>query len=318
MGLPPDVIELLQDEAYLTLCGETLRDALSHAMADKEQVASTRPPFGGLFAANKTKQSFEQSMRTVENTEAALKSRISKVEVLESWLKPELRAKLHQYLWSDSADYNRSSNILAVIDEWEQLLKPYTELLTAYARELRNVVQAHESVNNNSREAFEARLHVFAELHLCTENLDRAAAMLEGVAAKLDNTTNSTIYSEVRVGRAPLTQQTNWSHRLARLINVEIVTSAQAMHDDVRNCLTQDIPKLHEQAAAARKTVAISTHNYLEGYWNQLRAHAQAHYVEERDVDEVLEYLNDRYIAADIARRKEVIGSGRDPFAFEH
>ena len=53
----------------------------------------------------------------------------------------------------------------------------------------------------------------------------------------------------------------------------------------------------------------------LELYWDQLRAHARAHYVEERDIDDVLKMLAQRYVSADIVRRQRELPS--NPFLAE-
>ncbi len=60
MSLSEDTIGLLRDEAYLLLCRDTVQGALNLAAEKKDEVASTRPPFG-VLARKKTREAFESS-----------------------------------------------------------------------------------------------------------------------------------------------------------------------------------------------------------------------------------------------------------------
>ncbi len=93
MSLPDDIIALLRDEAYLVLCRTALKGALERAIAEKEYVASTRPPFG-IIGSKKTKETYEHSMRTVSDTAAGLENRVAKLDGIEVWLKSVLRDRL--------------------------------------------------------------------------------------------------------------------------------------------------------------------------------------------------------------------------------
>src|ERR1700689_134051 len=90
MSLPDDVISLLRDEAYLDLCRNALKDALERLYAEKQQVSETRPPFG-ILASKRQREDFESSMQTVLDTEAAIESRLGKLEAIERWLKSATR-----------------------------------------------------------------------------------------------------------------------------------------------------------------------------------------------------------------------------------
>jgi hypothetical protein len=65
---------------------------------------------------------------------------------------------------------------------------------------------------------------------------------------------------------------------------------------------------------ASRVSSVQRQENYLQQYWDQLRAHAQAHWVEERDVDQVLDTLGERYDDAIARRQREVT---HNPFVSE-
>jgi len=93
MSLPDDVISLLRDEAYLDLCRNALKDALENAIAEKQQVTETRPPFG-ILATKKQREVFESSMQTVLDTESAIEARLGKLEAIENWLKSAIRERL--------------------------------------------------------------------------------------------------------------------------------------------------------------------------------------------------------------------------------
>ncbi len=83
------------------------------------------------------------------------------------------------------------------------------------------------------------------------------------------------------------------------------MTELDQVDTAVRLMLGDNLAVMHAQVAAARALVTQLAEGYLETYWKQLREHAAAHYVEARDVDEVLAMLTERYIAADVQRRRE-------------
>src|ERR1035438_8186155 len=85
MSLPDDVILLLRDEAYLDLCRTALSEANERLVAEKDQVAQTRPPFG-LLATKKQKEAFEASMQNLLNNKAGIAEACLRYSRSRSWM----------------------------------------------------------------------------------------------------------------------------------------------------------------------------------------------------------------------------------------
>jgi hypothetical protein len=70
----------------------------------------------------------------------------------------------------------------------------------------------------------------------------------------------------------------------------------QQIEGTIRATIAERIPQLQTAIDAAHEYVTQRESAYLDNYWQQLRVHAQAHYVAERDLDEVINELSGRYI----------------------
>ena len=57
--------------------------------------------------------------------------------------------------------------------------------------------------------------------------------------------------------------------------------------------------------------------HYLLTYWKQLREYALANYVEEKDVDEVIAVMTERYITAELQRHRQRLATADDPYMGE-
>jgi hypothetical protein len=315
MNLSEDTIGLLRDEAYLSLSREAIQAGLDRALAAKNEVATTRPPFG-MLASKKTRETFERSMHSALTTEASLQNRLAKIKLLESSVQSKLHTALHAYLEAVSADYRLRRAVLTCIDEWEALLDGYGEQLQAFARELHRTVEVISSPHASTREGFERRMHTFAELHVAATGVDGAAALLEGAAFKFSNSAG-TLFASIKMAEPPFILQVKWVDRVTRALDPEIVAEAGRVEIAVRSLVSDKLSGLHARAALARDEVDQLAATYLETYWKQLRTHAIAHYVEERDVDEVIEMLTERYITADLQRHRQKISDVRDPYETE-
>lgn len=316
MSLPNDIISFLRDEAYLTLSREALSEALHGVAVHKEEVASTRPPFG-VLAAPSTVKTFEHSMRTVLDNESSLETRLARIDTLDHWLKATLHTKLHYYLWDASQDYRYSAEVLSAIDTWERFVDPYGDRLQAFARELKNTARAVERKKEGTHAVFDLRAGAMAELRISALSLDSAAGQLIDAERKLSQVIAGTIYDKVRILPPSFVDMGQWVDRLTPLSDEELFATTQAMEADVRALLAKKLAPLHARAEAARETVADAGRHYFEQYWDQLRTHALTYYVKDREVDEVLEELTQRYVAATAQRGQQILQGKVNPYQHE-
>ncbi len=316
MSLPDDVISLLRDEAYLDLCRNALKDALERLVAEKQQVTETRPPFG-ILATKKQREVFESSMQTVLDTEAAIENRLGKLEAIENWLKSAIRERLRDYLAQVSENYRRSAKIAEAIKAWDRLIEHYGEQLLALARNIKNVAVSFAGATGGVRSAFGDRAQSFAELRMGADSLDRTALQLESLTRSMAMIAANTPYKDVRVADLPIKGVVGWVDNLALQHDRDALPAAQEMEADARTIVAKKLNDYHASAAAAVESLTVIENQELESYWEVLRAHALAHYVQERDVDEVLNELNERYVVANIERRQRAIENQVDPYGHE-
>jgi hypothetical protein len=316
MSLPDDVISLLRDEAYLDLCRNALKDALERLVAEKQQVSETRPPFG-ILASKKQREEFESSMQTVLDTEGAIEARLGKLEAIENWLKAAIRERLRDYLRQVSENYRKSGKIAEAIKSWDRLIEHYGEQLLALARNIKNVAVSFAGAAGGVRSAFGDRAQAFAELRMGADSLDRTALQLESLTRSMAMIGANSAYKDVQLAELPIKGVVGWVDNLALQHDRDALPAAQEMEADARTVVAKKLTNYHASAAAALESLGGIENQELESYWEVLRAHALAHYVQERDVDEVLNELNERYVVANIERRQRAIESQSDPYGHE-
>ncbi|HWZ94166.1 MAG TPA: hypothetical protein VNW30_03145 [Opitutaceae bacterium] len=316
MSVPDDIISLLRDEAYLTLCRKTIDESLEKVRAQKREVANSRPPFG-ILAMPSSRKTYEHSMRTVLDTESSLQNRLSKINPLGDWLKTALPAKLDDYLCKASNDYSFGAHVLSVINGWEQGINPYSDHLLAFARELKNSARVIGGAKENPQTMFSLRTSALAGLRLAAAGVDHAAWQLDLAADKLRLTTVNTLYNKVSLVAAPVNRVAEWVDHLVPLSNAESLDKMQSTEAKVRAMLADKLLALHTQAATAREIVNEAKRNYLQNHWSQLRDHALIHYVKDRDVDEVLDELAEHHVAATWQRSQQLLQGKPNPFAHE-
>jgi hypothetical protein len=316
MSLPDDVISLLRDEAYLDLCRNALKDALDRLVEEKQQVSETRPPFG-ILATKKQRDVFESSMQTVLDTETAIENRLGKLEAIENWLKSAIRDRLRDYLMQVSENYRRSTKIAETVKSWDRLIEHYGEQLLALARNIKNVAVSFAGAQGGVRSAFSDRAQAFAELRMGADSLDRTALQLESLTRSMTMFAANSPYKDVQLVELPIKGVVGWVDNLALQHDRDALPAAHELEADARNVVAKKLTDYHASAAAALEALGVIDNQELESYWEVLRAHALAHYVQERDVDEVLNELNERYVVANIERRQRVIENQVDPYGHE-
>ena len=294
MSLPDDVISLLRDEAYLDLCRNALKDAMERLIAEKQQVTETRPPFG-ILASKKQREEFETSMQTVLDTEAAIEARLGKLEAIERWLKAAIRDRLRDYLKQASENYRRSGKIAEAVKAWDRLIEHYGEQLLALARNIKNVSVSFAGAVGGMRSAFGDRAQAFAELRMGADSLDRTAVQLESLSRTMGMyAANSSLQGCAADGNPHQGRREALGRQPGPQHDRDALPAAQQMESDARAIVSKKLTELHASAVASLEAIETIDGQELDNYWEVLRAHALAHYVQERDVDEVLNELPQR------------------------
>ncbi len=308
MELSETTLGHLRDEAYAYLAEEALRGKLADLEQERAKVASTRPPFG-LLAGRERREAFARSMSVVDESEAGLRDRLTQLGGIAAWLRPAIRADVSTYLASVSPDYCQQLQILARIDDWDRASLHVPELLLAFARDLRAVrralapdKKAHSLVAYEIgalRESAERLAALQAELSL----IERAARVLatEDVAAQL-------AFLEL-----PNLQRAAWVTRLAVIPPEQAQADVAGAEEEIRAFLARPDESRRAALQSMRDACAAHAERVLDGYWEQLRTHARAHYVEARDVDDIIAMLRDRYVDADL--RRQQVSQNIDPLA---
>lgn len=312
MELSSAALDYLRDEAYVHLCREVVQEKLNALEREKATIASTRPPFG-VLARKETRDAFTHSMRTALDNEVALRERLDQVVRLDDWLRPVIRQEVVAYLDVASPDYRRFKEIAERLNEWERSFAALPELLKAFARDLR-VVREEISAGAASGRQHVQSLAVLRDVAL---RLEKQHGHLIDIALALHSLTQShpDLVREIRLPGLPEFRRVSWVSRLALIPVQQAVAEASRVETEVREFAAYGHAASLARIEASRHACTQLQERFLDYYWQQLRTHAQAHYVEERDIDDVLDELAQRYVKADIVRCQRALT--RDPFMTE-
>jgi hypothetical protein len=308
MELSPETIEHLRDEAYLFLCREAVQGRLDELAREKATIASTRPPFF-LLSKKETRDAFTQSMRAVSDNEVALRDQLSQIARLDEWLRPAIREEVVAYLNAASPDFRAFSEIRGLLQTWESFLPGLSELLVALARELRTL--------RTEAAAGRGILQSLAGLREVVMGVEEALARCNQIGTALSGLTGNDedVARDIRLPALPEFRREGWVNRLALMPAEQVVAEASRAETEARAFLSGGNEAALARLEASRSACGMFENAFAEHYWMQLRTHARIHYVEERDIDEVLDMLSQRYVNAQILREQQVLS--RDPFLTE-
>jgi hypothetical protein len=309
MELSPTTIEHLRDEAYAMLCRHAVTEALEKIEREKASIASTRPPFG-ILASKQARETFERSLHEATGTEAALRTRLGQLIQLEKWLHDILHTELREYLAAISPDYRRFATADSLLDQWELEFRALPELLVAFARDVRNAQQDAASAPG-SRD-----LQPFAVLRDSALRVEQQLTVLDNISAQIAFLLPAAAAAEVRVPALPDFRRVAWVNRIASLPPEQLVAETSRVEREARAFAAHDHSTVPIRLQASHEACRHHENLFVQQYWDQLRAHAQAHYVEDRDIDEVIEILTQNYVTSDLARRQKEIAAF-DPFLGE-
>jgi hypothetical protein len=290
MELSKATLELLRDEAYVFLCREIIEESVKALARQKAQVVSSRPPFG-VLAKKKTREAFESSRRSADDTEATLRQRLAQAARYETWLQRCISRELAPFLEAISPEYQRVSEIKGWLDEWEKCVtRQLPALLTAFSREMRGL-RGLLSTEGRTELAVSEELALLRDIAL---RVEQQQDYLTNVANRVNAHAMEIGLLEVRVPPLPQFRRRVWVDALASSELSLAILELNRAEMELRAFLNGMQPIIG-RLQAGRVSCVQRHEDYLRQYWDQLRAHAQGHWVEERDVDEVLETMAARY-----------------------
>lgn len=303
MSLPDDVIPLLRDEAYVHLCRDALKGAIESVATQKQELSEVREAYGIASGTGEAAASVA-SMRDLLESEAALETSLAALEAIENCLTPAIRERLGNYLARASESYRRGAKIAASISAWDQLLDTYGERLLALARNIKSVSMSFAGAAGAARSAFGERAQALAELRMSADNLDRTAFQIESLARTVAMFAAGSPYENAVLPELPIKGVVEWVDNLGLRHERDVLAALQDMEHDVRTLVAKKLAYFHGKAASTYESIGVVNNHELEGYWQVLRSHALAHYVQDRDVDEVLSELHERYLVGEVEARQ--------------
>ena len=306
MELPSQTIELLRAEAYAVLCRESLNESLLQLFRDREKINETRPPFGFL-ATKKVREEFEENVGKVKHDEQGLRSRIQQIANIEEWLRGAIHQSLDQYLTSVSPDYWLWREVEDAIEVWENAVRSLPEKSVAFGRDARaaaNAVSSQLSADPTAqRRARENRLGAIASLRATAESSKPSTHAVQVAAERVHRLCSGKLEQPIELP-VPTFPPVSWVDQLALMDNQTALAELQRAESDARVLGSDGIRAILAYGTHAHQACVTAREGYLKAYWEQLRQHAMAHYVTERDVDEVIGELTQMYVAADLLRRQ--------------
>jgi hypothetical protein len=313
--LPPELAALLTDEAYYLLCHESLTEELATLEKAKQEILSTRPPFG-ILASKDTRHMFKTSLRAATDNEAGLKERMFRLTQVETWLKPELLQALQAYLANVSPTYRSTQEATAMVGEWEHAASAMHDLAHAVARDTHAVVAALNpiAVANTAPPSAasieQARQRTVANLRVSITMLQDGLAALQQIEERFMKICG-TRPDGPRLPRLPAFRGIGWVDQLAMIPRAQAITEATRAENEARAFHTEGLAAILAQAQHTREACQAMVNLVVEEHGRLLRIHARAHFVKERDVDEVIAELAQHRIESELRRRQDTFESAK-------
>jgi hypothetical protein len=311
MELPDTTLEFLQLEAYAFFCRDAVKEKLAWIEREKEKIEGTRPPFG-ILARKETRDAFTQSMRATLDNEAMLRNRLVEIQAIEEWLQSQLRVEIAGYLAEASPDYGRYAQIRARLEDMQQVFLALPETLVAFARELRETRATIDAGPKITRVQY---MHQLAILREIAGRVEKQNSELFIIAGAINELMIQESDQEICLPPLPDFRRVAWVSRLAVLPPEQAAGESAALENSVRAFAAGGNGSILAGLQACREACTRLESKVLELYWDQLRAYARMHYVEETDFEAVLQLLTQRFVGAEIERQQRELTS--NPFLLE-
>ncbi len=289
--LPPETVAYLRDEAYLHLCRQSLSQESIRLAAEKTAVGSARPPFA-ILASKKKRLAYEAALAEVVEGEAAIQQKLVSTERLEHLLQSKLHGALNDYLGLNDPDHRIFNQICDRVDQWQNAVAGLGEHALAFARDTRTAAQGGPELAPAP--------HTVPVLRAAAAYLHAAAAKIERIADEAEGLGEGRLPRGTRLPALPPFRAAIWVDKTLLLPPAKRAAELQAAEAEARAFCTGG---KNDLLIAAEKVRAASLHAReasLDEYWRGLRAHALAHYVKPREVDETIAELTERYLVGDL------------------
>ena len=303
--LPAEIASLLQDEAYAVLCRESLGEEMAKIQSAKEQILTTRPPFG-VLASSETRLVFKTSLATAMETEADLQGRLDQISQIDAWLKDDIEKALQNYLPLGSQDFRICHEATQVVGNWEHAIQALHELAVALARDahaLNVIVKGGTTSNLKPSLIQQTRTRALTNLRATALGMQAGLSGVLDVQQEFIRLCDSQA-DGLKLPSAPAFRDAAWVDHIAKLPDAQAGAELGACEIEARAFCATGMLTLLREGGEVREACMDAGRAILAKYWRQLRVHAQQHYVKARDVDEVIAELSKHREAAEAKRRQ--------------
>lgn len=301
--LPAEITGLLQDEAYAILCRESLTEELAKIQSAKAEILTTRPPFG-MLASSETRTVFRTQLRATLDNEAGLQGRLDQIAQIDAWLKDDIEKSLRNYLPLRSQDYRICYEACQVVENWEYAVQALHELAVALARDahaLNAVVKGGTRSHAKPSLIQQTRHRGLINLRATVLAMEAGLAGVQDVRKEFVTLCDAKA-DGLQLPEPPAFRDPTWVDRLAKLTDSQISEEVQSCETEARAFCATGMITLLREGGEVNDACMDAGKTILAKYWRQLGVHAQAHYVKEREVDEVIAELSKHRVAAEAKR----------------
>jgi hypothetical protein len=310
--LPAEIASLLQDEAYATLCRESLSGELVKIRAAKSQELPSRPPFAGPGSSD-IAGAGRVILRPALDNEPGLHTRLDQVRQIDGWLKEVIGKALQGYLPLSSPDYRCCQEACNVVARWDEAIKALQDLALALARDAHGVslhFKAGSWLKSAPAPSRHARQTAMDNLRAAVQSIQVGLTEVRDIRTEFMRLCD-TQADGLQLPEPPEFRDIAWVDHLASLDEAKVSAEVLRCETEARFfCANGMAPLLREGAEVNEACVDAGT-IILAKYWRQLREHALSHYVKERDVDEVIASLDKHRQAAELVRRQGTFESAK-------